>query len=136
MLDITTICHECGSKLHTPSTSRWPLCVRCEHDPERARERAYRRETRRCQLARVRAWRHGVKGKYYPRDVARLRRRQNNRCAYCARPLILFHVDHKTPMSRGGSNTPPNLQLLCPACNTAKSNLTDEEFREKIQQQP
>ena len=132
MIDLSTICHECGGKLHAPSESRWPLCVRCESDPERQRQRERRRESRRCQLARVRAWRKGVKGKYYPADVARLKKKQKGLCAICDRPLILFHVDHKVPMSRGGENLPRNLQLLCPECNQAKGTLTDEEYRETL----
>ena len=132
MLDLSTICHECGSKVVELSSAKWPLCQRCMNDPERQRKRERHRESRRCQLARVRAWRLGVRGKYYPSDVARLKRLQDNRCAYCQRPLIVFHVDHKIPLSRGGENRPPNLQLLCPTCNAAKGAMTDEEFREVL----
>lgn len=128
MLDLSKICHECGAKVVHPSSTRWPLCPRCEHDPQRIKKRERRRLWRRCQLARVRAWRMGAPGKYYPDDIARLRREQNDRCAVCDRPLILFHVDHKIPLSRGGENRPPNLQLLCPACNDAKGTMTHEEF--------
>ena len=140
MLDLSTICHECGGKVHTPSSTRWPLCAACEHDPERVKRRERRRELRRCQLARIRAWRNGVNGKYYPRDVARLKRRQDGKCVYCGRPLILFHVDHKIPLSRcremgmvnGNSARSGNLQLLCVECNTAKGGLTDEEYRARL----
>lgn len=33
-----------------------------------------------------------------------------------------LEVDHITPISRGGTNDPHNLQTLCRICNLAKSN--------------
>ena len=94
------------------------------------RKREYNRESRRSQLARVRAWRKGVKGKYYPSDVERLRRLQNNQCAYCEADLedTGTQVDHKTPLSRGGSNDASNIILSCPSCNQRKGVMTHEEF--------
>ena len=137
-MDFRGICRDCGAYAKDPKDPKWPLCERCENDPDKKRRRRLRRDYRRSQWARERAWRLGIKGKYYPRDVDRLRKVQDNRCAYCEIELNrdTERVDHIIPLSRGGDNTPSNLQLLCPACNTAKSNLTDEEFREKIQQQP
>lgn len=130
MLDLSTICHECGAYVARPSNARWPLCQRCEHDPKRIKRRERRREARRCQLARERAWRRGVRGKFYPEDIDRLRRRQGNRCAYCGADLANTgaHAEHKTPISRGGLNVAENLVLSCPACNQAKGTMTRDEF--------
>ncbi len=33
-----------------------------------------------------------------------------------------FHIDHKTPHSRGGNTDIDNAQLSCPACNLDKSD--------------
>ena len=32
-----------------------------------------------------------------------------------------YHVDHITPLAKGGEHAPPNIQLLCPTCNVRKS---------------
>jgi 5-methylcytosine-specific restriction endonuclease McrA len=37
-------------------------------------------------------------------------------------------IDHKLPLSRGGSNYPDNLQLLCKSCNDSKSARTMDEW--------
>jgi 5-methylcytosine-specific restriction endonuclease McrA len=54
---------------------------------------------------------------------------QKGRCALSGRKLDRkAHVDHKLPVSRGGSNCLSNLQFLSPEVNQAKSSLTDSEF--------
>ena len=40
-----------------------------------------------------------------------------------------FHIDHKTPKARGGSESMSNKQLLCSPCNTRKGDKTDGDFR-------
>ncbi len=39
-----------------------------------------------------------------------------------------FEIDHDMPVSRGGSNSIENLQLLCHRCNKGKDALTTEEY--------
>lgn len=50
-------------------------------------------------------------------------------CAYCGKPAT--HVDHKDPISRGGTNEMGNLQPVCGSCNVKKFKMTDREFRDK-----
>ncbi|MCS7106469.1 MAG: HNH endonuclease [Candidatus Aenigmarchaeota archaeon] len=40
-------------------------------------------------------------------------------CAYCRRsfPLDVMEVHHIIPLSKGGTDQPTNLCLLCPSCN-------------------
>lgn len=59
--------------------------------------------------------------------------RQEGRCVYCRRyfPVDIMHVDHKKPISKGGSDEMENLQVLCPTCNSSKGSYTDEEYRQR-----
>jgi 5-methylcytosine-specific restriction endonuclease McrA len=57
-----------------------------------------------------------------PRDVQReVWRRDEGQCVRCKRKEKLEY-DHIIPLSKGGSNTVRNLQLLCENCNRGKSN--------------
>ena len=59
---------------------------------------------------------------------ARLRRALNTRgagtCANCAsdHPSTHLKIDHVTPVSVGGADTPDNLQVLCDPCHRTKSS--------------
>ena len=56
-------------------------------------------------------------------------RRQQGLCAYCQQVLrTLFHVDHRTPIVRGGRTVEENLCCACPRCNLTKHAMTAEEF--------
>jgi hypothetical protein len=51
-------------------------------------------------------------------------RRDNYICQYCGREIneIELEVDHILPISKGGTNSPSNLQTLCVKCNQQKGN--------------
>lgn len=40
------------------------------------------------------------------------------------------HLEHFIPRSKGGLHHPINITLVCRDCNLTKSNLTDEDFRQ------
>lgn len=61
-------------------------------------------------------------------DVENLLKNQNYLCNECKNPLEKYDVDHIIPLSRGGSNWPTNLQILCPHCNRSKHTKTQEEW--------
>lgn len=61
-------------------------------------------------------------------DIGRIYCMQDAECIYCKTPLTRYHIDHKHPVSRGGTNDLTNLHLTCPACNMAKGAMTHEEF--------
>ena len=41
-------------------------------------------------------------------------------------------IDHSYPRSRGGADNLDNLQAMCEECNSSKSNMTMEEWRESL----
>jgi 5-methylcytosine-specific restriction endonuclease McrA len=79
-----------------------------------------------------RAAKSGNGGKHTPEDIQVLFNLQRGLC-HCGVALIIsgrgkFHVDHMLPISRGGSNGPENLQLLCQPCNNSKGAKTMDEW--------
>jgi 5-methylcytosine-specific restriction endonuclease McrA len=68
-------------------------------------------------------------GSYTEGDLARIRTELQNRCRFCDAPLgSNSHIEHLTPVSRGGSSSLRNLTLSCSPCNLAKTNKTLAEF--------
>jgi len=52
--------------------------------------------------------------------AARLLLLQRGKCSECRATLRGFHIDHITPLARGGENCDSNVQLLCASCNWRK----------------
>lgn len=48
---------------------------------------------------------------------------QNNKCNICGCDISIdYHIDHIKPLSKGGTHTIENIQLLCPLCNLRKGD--------------
>lgn len=93
----------------------------------------WRLENRDKHLASVHARRArmlSADGGFSKKDIERLKKSQSMRCASCDTCLIKsgYHIDHITPLSKGGSNWPYNLQLLCPKCNLGKAAMMPSEW--------
>lgn len=67
-------------------------------------------------------------------------RRDGMVCTYCGiavrddygwdeYPPDKLSIDHAVPPARGGTNRPINMVVACLACNNAKGQMTDDEFR-------
>lgn len=73
-----------------------------------------------------------AKGAHKPSDINRIFDKQNGKCVglECGKHINRgYHIDHKKPLSRGGSNYPRNIQLLCQRCNQSKGAKTMSEWR-------
>jgi 5-methylcytosine-specific restriction endonuclease McrA len=70
-------------------------------------------------------------GTYTDAELSTVRELLGNRCRFCDAPLDNGgHVEHLTPVSRGGSSYLRNITLSCARCNLAKTNKTLAEFIE------
>ncbi|WP_102108828.1 HNH endonuclease signature motif containing protein [Kandeliimicrobium roseum] len=69
-----------------------------------------------------------------PGEVSKIKtekiRSQNGECVYCTAKITVStcHLDHRTPLARGGTNERGNLQALCAPCNSEKHSKTHEEY--------
>lgn len=86
-----------------------------QENPEKYREKERNR----------RALEKNAQGSHTEKDVLNILALQKSKCANCKNKLIYigpqkYHVDHIQPLSRGGSNSKDNLQILCQKCNNRK----------------
>ncbi len=90
-----------------------------KNNPDRKREHDRVRKARQ---------RGGV-GFESPGDLLRMYEDQGGLCAYCETPLFgTYHVDHMTPLCKGGEDGWMNYAITCPPCNMRKHDKTAEEF--------
>jgi 5-methylcytosine-specific restriction endonuclease McrA len=56
-------------------------------------------------------------------------------CYLCVLPIVFGadNLEHKIPLSRGGTNEYKNLGVACSKCNRKKHNKTEEEFKKGVQ---
>ena len=69
--------------------------------------------------------------KTYKHTLFGLQEGKCNGCQYFL-PFRNLTIDHIVPRSRGGTNHPDNLQLLCQACNSTKGAGTQSELIAKL----
>jgi 5-methylcytosine-specific restriction endonuclease McrA len=105
----------------------------------RQREANYRAknpESFAAKQRRRRARKRGAEGTHTKDDVQRIFEAQSDSCAVCFKGLLwgsknrrlAWHVDHKIPLAKRGSDWPENLQILCYKCNISKGAKTMEEW--------
>lgn len=64
-------------------------------------------------------------GQFTRQDLEALRAGQTDkqgqvRCWWCGEPMTRWHIDHRIPLAKGGSNAASNLCLSCADCNLSK----------------
>lgn len=71
---------------------------------------------------------HEKRRQLSPRERAEIFAAAGERCANCNRKIPVGEVwdvaeiDHRVALSRGGTNEPSNLQVLCSICHGAKTS--------------
>lgn len=93
---------------------------------------AVEKEKARC--ANRRALKMEAEGFHIAEDIIEIRKRQKDRCAHpwCRKKLRgKGHKDHRIPLTKGGTNWPWNIQLLCNFCNISKHNRSPEDYARK-----
>ena len=107
------VCSLCGSKYYVHSQAKTKYCEKCKPVVKRA-------------------W--GITNRNgQDVDFAYVKKLLGeDRCVYCGRKIEWSEkqIDHKTPLSRGGTNDNSNLCLSCAACNHDKDDMTAEEYYE------
>lgn len=87
---------------------------------------------RRISESSRRAAKRRSSGKYGKEDVEALLSLQKWKCACCKGKVgKIFHIDHVMPLSKGGSNSKDNLQILCPTCNMQKKDKHPVKFMQE-----
>jgi 5-methylcytosine-specific restriction endonuclease McrA len=80
-----------------------------------------------------RARRLKASGSHTQNDIHILLKSQKGLCWWCDKPVgNRYHVDHRIPLTRGGSDAPENLCISCPECNLRKQNKLPQEWNGRL----
>lgn len=72
-------------------------------------------------------------GGYTTEDVDLMMKSQKGKCWYCQKDITKkYEIEHRVPLSRGGTNYPSNLVLACPKCNRKKYNKLPHEWNGRL----
>lgn len=76
-----------------------------------------------------RARKANADGTFTAADIRTQYESQRGKCWYCGKKVgDKYEVDHRIPLSRGGSNAPENLVIACRHCNRSKHDKMPWEF--------
>jgi 5-methylcytosine-specific restriction endonuclease McrA len=142
-------------KIRIQSKKRWEKYSKDNQFIEKLQE--YRKNNRGKKRKQLREWRknNSLKVKIYSQKD-NLRRRKAGKvttallqlvyernikrfgrltCYLCGLPIQLGeeHLEHKIPVSRGGTSVYENLGIACASCNSSKHTKTEEEYRKYME---
>lgn len=104
---------------------------RDQHKAVMAAYHAAHPEVLRAKSSAYRARARAADGQFTSSQWRALVVRYDGKCAYCGATGPL-EVDHRIPLSRGGSNAIDNVLPACGSCNRAKHQLSEVEFRARL----
>lgn len=106
------------SKERVEYTRQWKLA-----HPERAKM------SRKASTQKRRGLIRQAKGNHTAKDVQLQYSSQNGLCWWCGKPVGgVYHLDHRVPLSRGGTNAANNICISCPECNLGKRDKLPHEW--------
>ena len=74
-----------------------------------------------------------AEGTHTTSDIKVIYDSQRGKCWWCGCEVGGdYHVDHRIPLSRGGSNAPENLVISCPKCNRSKKDKFPHEWNGRL----
>jgi 5-methylcytosine-specific restriction endonuclease McrA len=104
--------------------------IRAKHRIYQSQYQKDNPEVKRKAQSLRRARLRNCEGVFTTKEISELYSKQDGKCSICLCDISTkYEIDHKTPLSRGGSNWISNIQLLCPGDNKRKNSRTDEEYR-------
>ena len=98
------------------------------------------REWKRNNPDKVRAYKHrrraqkrATSGSFTKTDLQNLFKQQKGDCWWCGCKLESnYHVDHRVPLAKGGTNELGNIVLSCPECNLSKNAKLPGEWNGRL----
>ena len=128
-------------KLKQESYKRHPETAALQRKRNAARINKATREWQRKNPERVilncnrrRGWKENAAGIYTLEGWLQKIAFHGGRCYYCSKIPSKVIMEHRIPLSRGGSNWLSNLVPSCNFCNLSKSNKTEKEYRAWLSQ--
>lgn len=92
----------------------------------------------RASSARRRAHKRNAEGSFTAKDIAAQKVAQTDkrdvlRCWWCGEPIKgKYHIDHRIPLSKDGTNYANNLCIACPTCNLSKGAKLPHEWSGRL----
>lgn len=111
------------------------ICKKCRAAKQREFRRRHREALRPGEQARSslrQARKRNAAGEFTKEDIDKIFQLQKGRCWYCQEKLEKYHIDHRVPIVRGGTNWPSNLVLACPFCNLSKHDRLPHEWSDRL----
>lgn len=118
-------CRKTSRRIYRANRARYAASNRTWrlNNPERYKEKQHRRR------ARV----TGAGGSYTRQDIQLQMKAQGGNCWWCGKPMKgEYQIDHRIPISRGGSNYPENIVLAHSWCNQSKKDKTPAEYMGRL----
>ena len=129
-----------GKKMRATNRDQWLTIKRAYYRKNAAKIAAENEAARkknpdraRSRVRNYRARKRQAQGQHTAADIATILKAQSGRCAYCREKVgDRYHIDHITPLSRGGTNDRGNLQIACGKCNRSKSAIDPIQFAQRL----